>query len=223
MQTSELQSLTGVIHYKDWDNSYIPNILQEIYLRKIYFPYLSGKRDLVMMDIGFNIGLWSLYASKYAKTIYSFEPSLESYNIGLKNLEDNGIKNVKLYQKAISKDDGKTIFYHSTNTTMNSLNPAVGNTGEKEEVEMVRLDTFAEQEKIKHIDFIKLDIEGFEDKVLMGEGFQKVAPIIDTIVYEWHTWSEANPHLINTALKDFGFKRIKQLGSDATVFACTKL
>lgn len=53
----------GVIHFKDWENSYIPNILNEIYLQKIYYPFLVHKKDAVFLDLGSHIGLWSMYAS----------------------------------------------------------------------------------------------------------------------------------------------------------------
>lgn len=212
----------GIIHFNDWENNYIPNILQEIYLQEIYKPFLIHQRDLTMLDVGSNLSLWSFYASKYAKQIYAFEPTLETYKLGLKNIDDNNIKNVKIFQKAIAKDDGQTTFYHSINTTMNSMNPSVGNTGEKEIVETIRLDTFVQNQKLEKIDFIKLDVEGSEAEILMGEGFMKIAPIVDTLVYEHHTWAGANSNLINTCLLDLGFTHIKKLNSDATVFAATK-
>src|SRR3990167_5528929 len=147
----------GTIHYKDWDNSYIPNIFQEIYLQKIYEPFLVGKKDLILFDLGMNIGLWSIYASKYAKMVYSFEPAKETFDIASLNLKDNGITNVRTYQKAIAEENGEATFYHSINTTMNSLNPAVNSLPDlAEEVETVRLDNFILQEKIKIIDFAKI-------------------------------------------------------------------
>ena len=212
-----------VIHFKGWENSYIPNILQEIYLQKIYDPYLSGKTDAVLLDLGSNISLWSMYASPFAKQIYAFEPSKESYDIGLKNITDNGIKNVKVIKKAIAEKDGKTTFYHSVNTTMNSLNPAI-NTLPKlaEEVETIRLDTFVKEEKIEHIDFAKIDIEGMEDKLFTSESFKNIVPILDSFIYEWHSWSNSNPNIINFGLKELGYL-VKQIPSDATIFSAVKI
>lgn len=212
----------GVLHFKDWSNSYIPQILQEIYIQRIYHPFLVGKKDLVLLDIGLNIGLWSMYASSFAKQVYSFEPSKETFQIAIQNLTDNKITNVKPFQQAIAKSDGPLDFYHNENTTMNSLHPWVGTTGEKETVEGIRLDTFIAQEKLEHIDFIKLDVEGSEGETIMSEGFLKIAPIVDNLVYEFHDWSSVNPYLINNCLKDLGFQHIKRLNTDATVFGCSK-
>mgnify|MGYP006276752347 CR=1 FL=1 len=211
----------GVINYSDWDNSHIPEILLEIYLQKIYHPYLSG-RDGIFLDLGLNIGLWSLFASKYAKQIYAFEPTKETYDIAVQNFKDNGITNVKAFQKAIAPTDGKVTFYHSSNSTMNSMISLVNDNKVTEEVETMSLETLVKQEKIDHINFIKCDIEGSEDKLFTSESFKKVVPIVDTMIYEWHTWGSSNPNTLNAGLISLGFKTIKKLPCEATVFACMK-
>ncbi len=45
---------------------------------------------------------------------------------------------------------------------------------EKREIQVICLDDFAREQKIKHIDFIKIDVEGVEKEVLEGgkETFQ---------------------------------------------------
>lgn len=219
MQTSQLQ---GVIHFEDFENSHIPEILQEIYVQKIYFPFFNGKKDQVIFDLGLNIGLFSFYASKYASTVYAFEPASAIYQIAQKNIEGNHLTNVKAFQKAISTEDGKTTFYHSSNRTMFSLSPTINDNQEKEEVETIRLDTFCKQEKIDHIDFLKCDIEGTESKLFTSESFKNVVDRIDCMVYEWHVWDGSNPSIINHGLMDYGFKTIQKLSSKATVFACMK-
>ncbi len=39
---------------------------------------------------------------------------------------------------------------------------------QEEEVEMITVDTYLEENKISHIDFIKLDVDGFEGKIIRG-------------------------------------------------------
>jgi FkbM family methyltransferase len=214
----------GAIHFNNWETSHIPEILEEIYLQKIYFDLLVHKKDLILFDVGFNLGLWSFYASKYAKQIYAFEPNKENYDMGVKNMKNNGITNVKAYQKAIAATDGKMSLSKCINTTMHSLNPTMDDKvrAGKEDVETIRFDTFVKENKIEHIDGIKLDIEGFESHVLNSESFINIIPITDWIVYEWHTWDASNPTIINSCLKDNGFKVFKKLASKATVYSCTK-
>jgi len=212
----------GAIHFKNWDNSYIPNILHEIYLQQIYKQFLSGQTELTLFDLGLNIGLWSMYASRYAKNIYAFEPAKETFDIAVKNLTENKFTNVHAFQQAVSTKDSKTTFYHSTNSTMNSLNSLVNNTGEKEEVETIRLDTFVKREKIDHIDFAKIDVEGHESKLFASEGFKNIASLLDSFVYEWHSWTESSPSVINFGLKELGFM-VFPIPSDATLFGARKV
>ena len=220
MQTSQLHY--NVIHFGDFQNAHVPEILQEIYIQKIYEPFFVGKRDAICLDLGLNIGLWSIYASRYSSAVYAFEPASAIYQIALQNLKENGVTNVKAFQKAISNEDGKATFYHSTNETMFSMNPAVSNVKEKEEVETIRLDTFVKEQKIEHIDFAKVDIEGTESKLFTSESFKNIVPILDCMVYEYHTWDASNPSILNHGLLELGFRTIKQLSSQATVFACMK-
>jgi FkbM family methyltransferase len=212
----------GVIHFKDWDNSYIPNILRELYLDRVYAPYLHGKENLTIIDAGFNIGLFSLYASKYAKQIYAFEPSKETYDIGTLNLRDNNITNVKLFQKAIHTKDEKIHFYHNQNSTMNSTMAVVENLPKiKETVQGIRFDTFVKEEKIEKIDFLKLDIEGSECAVIGSESFQKVVPILEALVVEYHSWSGVSPQQLVTTLRDYGYL-VEQIPSEATILSAVK-
>lgn len=204
--------MDGVIHFKGWENSWIPQILKEMYIDHIYAPYLYGKKDLVILDLGLNIGLFSMFAKQFAKQIYAFEPTKETFDIAKKNIEENGIKNVKLYQKAIAKDDGKTTFYHADNTTMNSMMEIVTikNADQvnkvKEEVETIRLDTFVKQEGITHIDFMKMDVEGVEVEIIGSQSFQNIVPILDSGIVEYHEWSGFNVQQLVTTLRDYGYE-----------------
>lgn len=218
MQTSQLH----VLHFDDFYNAHIPEIFQEIYLQKLYFPYISNKKDAVFLDIGLNIGLWSLYAFPYAKQIYALEPASEICKIAQKNIDDNGISNVKIFQKALGATDGEMTLYHSSNKTMYSMNPAVNDNQEKEQVNVMSFDTLIKENKIEHIDFMKLDVEGSEDKILASDGFRNNANMIDAFIYEWHTWTLANPNTINAGLKELGFNT-KQLPSNATIFLAQKV
>lgn len=212
----------GVIHFKNWKQSWIPYILRELYIDQIYARYLHGRKDLTIFDLGLNIGLFSMYAAEYAKTVYAFEPSKESFDIAQKNISENGINNVKLFRKAIAKDDGKTTLYHSTNTTANSTMAELNMIPElAEEVETIRLDTFVNQEKIEHIHFMKMDIEGTEDEVLGSKSFQNIVPILDAFVVELHDWTKTQPQQVVTTIRDYGFK-VEVIPSQALILGCEK-
>jgi FkbM family methyltransferase len=54
-----------------------------------------------VIDVGAHVGNHTIQFSKFAKKVFSFEPSPDNYEIFKKNIELNDIKNVTLYEKAI--------------------------------------------------------------------------------------------------------------------------
>ncbi len=207
------------IFFREFSTSYIPEILKELYRDAIYEPYLQGKMDLVMLDVGANIGLFSLYAEKYAKFIYAVEPSLEHIEVIRTMKEFNHLDKVIPVQCAISHKNGFANFYHNENTTMFSLKPEVN--GKPDEMEMVvtiSLDTFFDKYDIQHVDFMKIDIEGAEAEVFGSEGFDRVKDKIDVIAGEFHTWSGVNPQQFETYFSDRGFEFKWMNTTQATTF-----
>ena len=184
------------IYFDDFDNSFIPQILEEIYIKKIYHPYLEGQRDLTIMDVGANIGLFTFYASKFAKMLYSIEPSPRHVEILGKMVETNGFKNVKILPLALSNKNGIEKLYHHTNTTMFSLREEYHDTKNFDEVVTVTLDKLFETEKIDYVDFLKLDVEGAENEVLTSEGFDKVKDNSTAYVNGWIEYLKDKPEQI---------------------------
>lgn len=212
----------GVIHYKNWQASFIPHILKELYIDHVYAPYLYDKKNLTIIDAGLNIGLFSLFASQFAKQIYAFEPAKETFELAQLNIKDNNVKNVKLINKGIGIKNEDVEFYNLANTTAsNTMKDFKSQATSTEKVSLIRLDTFVKQEKIDKIDFLKLDIEGTEDEVIGSDSFENIVPILDSFVVELHPWTKTNAQQIVTTIRDYGF-RVKQMPTEATVLGCIK-
>lgn len=212
------------IFFKDFINGHVPHILLELYRDQVYEFYFKGKKDLTILDVGANIGLFTFYAYPYAKKIYSVEPSGEHFETLISMLNFNHMDRAMPIQVALSSKNGSQTFYHNQNTTMYSLNKAVnGLPDEAETVTCVTLDKLFKDNKIKHIDFMKIDIEGAECEVFASEGFDKVADKIDTIVGEYHSWSQVNPKQLENSIKDRGFNFKWLESTDAKVFHAERI
>lgn len=210
------------IFFKDFKNSYIPEILKELYRERIYSNFIENKKDLVILDIGGNIGLFSQYAYPFAKTIYILEPSQTHMEVIEFMLNFNMMNDrVVPIRKALASTTGKTSFYHNDNVTMFSMNEAVSN-GTKEEVDTVDLLTLLDEIKEPKVDFMKLDIEGSEAEVIGSESFQKACQKIDSMVVELHAWNGSNPKQIITTLRDYGYK-VYPIPADAMLLGATRL
>lgn len=217
-----MEKLQGIFWRGDFDNYYLGHQFEEIFKARIYAPYLENVKDPVVLDFGGNIGLFSLYASKYAKQVITLEPSKEHYETILEMLKFNGIGNVKVLNKAIYIENKEFPFYHNKNKTMYSLHQGVNDgSSEPEATEAITLDKLFEDENIEHVNLMKLDIEGTEIEVLSSPGFKKVADKIDVIVTERHSWAGRHPHQMDEALKNAGFE-VKTVPNDADLVVAVR-
>ncbi len=125
----------------------------------------KNSEGAIFLDIGAESGYYTCLAAKNgAKKVMAFEPNPNSFNLLKKNIERNNLKNVEIFNKAVSDKNEKAIFY--PNGVYSSLYYRdIFKDGESMVVECVTLDDFLKDNKI---DFIKMDIEGAEPKALRG-------------------------------------------------------
>ena len=206
----------------DIDNYFLGHQFEEIFKARIYRDYLENKPDAVVLDIGANVGIFSLYASKYAKQVYSLEPAKEHFDCLVRMLDFNSITNVKAINKALYTENTTLPFFHNPNKTMYSLHQAVADQSlNPETVETISLDKLFEDEKIEHVDLLKLDIEGTELEIINSEAFRVLADKIDTVVMELHSWNGRHPNQAKETLKQAGFK-VATIPNDANILVGTK-
>lgn len=174
-------------------------ILKEVYGTENYFPKINNnqnyslKPDDIVIDIGANVGLFTVYAAKLAPKgkVYSFEPVKGNFERLQSHVELNGIKNVVTVNKAVSDKNKKTKIYlieknsggHSINKNKFKIhNEKVFST---EQIECISLKEVFDKYKIRHCSFLKLDCEGEEYKILtkLPESYLNK---IDKISLEYH-------------------------------------
>jgi FkbM family methyltransferase len=129
---------------------------------------LSSKQKPILIDVGANIGEYSKKLSaKFPQShIYSFEALPSTFAILEKNL--SGIKNITSINKALgSKQEERTIFTDGPGSGLTSFY-SFGKNQTESIVSVITLDQFCQEHQIKTIDFLKIDVEGFEMEVLKG-------------------------------------------------------
>ena len=147
---------------------------KEIYIDKNHEPEIAElmvkyiKHGDIVLDIGANIGYHSILMSQcvgdYGKVI-AFEPVPEMQNKFIENMELNSSKNIILNKFALSNNHGKIKFYADfTDDTGTSSAIKMRDTMEEIEVDIKTLDSL----NIPKVDFIKIDVEGFEWNVIDG-------------------------------------------------------
>jgi FkbM family methyltransferase len=129
---------------------------------------------MTALDIGAHHGLYTLLASKRVGPnghVFAFEPSPREgkalrWNVGL-----NRCKNVVIEDLALGNEESEGSLYvvQGHETGCNSLKPpALHDATQAVRVRVGSLDQWLAANKVKTVDFIKLDVEGGELSVLQG-------------------------------------------------------
>lgn len=168
-------------------------IIHQINNDRIYDPFLKDQKDLVILDIGANIGLFSLYVKDSAFKVISVEPTPSHQKLFEKIC--GKYENIKLVKAALSNKNEDVEFYTcNQNSTQNSLikgyGTAVGESPSKENKVIVRgltFETLLKEHDIDHVDFCKIDIEGSEMIAITEETLKPVYDKIDKMFIEVHS------------------------------------
>ncbi len=123
----------------------------------------------LFVDVGTNIGFYSLAASLYFDQVWSFEPDPENVKQLQQNIELSRIKNVVLKPMGLgSSSESLKLWRNPQNKGGNSLlDPGVADR-DSVIVPVEKFDAVVPQEKWGAISLIKIDVEGFEENVLVG-------------------------------------------------------
>lgn len=182
----------------NFDSLYIPYIYREIYFEGIYTDILNQGKDMVIVDVGANIGVTVQHFREHAKKVYAIEPSPEHFEALKKNKEFNNWDNVEIFNMAIADTTGKmALSQNSSNRTCNSLVLNYG--GDEVQVDTMDFETFFKKNKIKEVDFMKFDVEGAEDLILRSDGFKKVSQKVKSIMVEFHfpSWPNLVDYMVS--------------------------
>lgn len=169
------------------------------------------KNGGVFFDVGANIGWYTVNICKLMKDIkvFAFEPIPQTFIYLKKNLEINGIKNVKIYNFGLSDEEKTLTFYYYREGSGNasSANLSASRHVIKIPCLVKKIDDFVEGKKIK-IDFIKCDVEGAELFVFRGgiKTINKDKPIISVeMLRKWTAPFNYHPNDTIKLLGNIGY------------------
>ncbi len=200
------------------DEIYIATLKEQIN-GGMYDHLFKGKKDLVFLDIGANVGLVSIYAVPFCKRIVAVEPAPGTYYQLVKNTKNYSM--IACDQSALSPTDGLVDFYvNDLNFTASST---VNTYGTKTTVRGRTLMTILDRNYLTGVDAVdvcKCDAEGAEGESLSFDQLFLAAPIIKTWFIETHndpktTWEHKLGTLVGN-LARCGYTEMKISGMAVT-------
>ncbi len=107
LKTNQTCSVTREVFWKGTSEYEYSDIFEELF-----------KRSSVFFDIGANIGYYSAMAGVInpEMKIFAFDPSPGPYAYLEENKKINGIRNLKVFQMALSNENGQFTFHSAINT-----------------------------------------------------------------------------------------------------------
>jgi FkbM family methyltransferase len=140
----------------------------------------------IIFDIGANVGDWSAFVVneyidvRYA--LYMFEPSYTAFNHLQKNITK--CENHLFYNMGFGdKKEKLKIFYDYE--TQGSASLLMTDASQSEEVNIDTLDNFCLEHEIEEIDFLKMDVQGYEYNILLGAARLLQKGMIKNIQFEF--------------------------------------
>jgi FkbM family methyltransferase len=136
------------------------------------------------LDIGANVGMNSVEYADFSDLVYSFEPHPDTFQMLTTTIHANNLKNVILYNEGVGNKK-----------TSIAMKVMLNNDGQNC---MARSDAFAngpivtvntiDSKNIQNVDVIKIDVEGFELKVVEGarKTISESRPVIQAEVIASH-------------------------------------
>lgn len=157
------------IYYHNQES--VDQTIDEIFREKPYH-FETDKKQPLIIDAGSNIGIATLFFKQQYpdSNILCFEPDPEAFKLLKKNVTCNHLEDVKLINAALSDQEGEVNFFgqvymKDADARGNSLIDTWGLQRQRNDtikVQAVKLSSYINQE----VDFLKIDIEGAEQRVL---------------------------------------------------------
>jgi FkbM family methyltransferase len=181
-------------------------------LRILELLISSARPGDVFLDVGANVGLYSLLLASAlgsAGQVIAFEPERESFEHLQDNLKLNEAGNVHPFQKALGDEDGHAELFLRGGIADSTLvwSPSLGNAGQQL-VDVVQGDAFIERQNLPLPRLVKVDVEGYECKVLRGLRRTLANPGCEVVCCEVHPGllpKPAQPEDIAQFLSAIGF------------------
>jgi len=194
------------------------------YLRREYVrhpDYVPGG-GWVVLDVGAHVGIYSLWVSRLVGDgfVIAFEPNPIAYRWLTSNIELNGATNIKALPYALGdKITRQRLYIAGGNIGASSLimNHIINSPASKYSivgefvVPVVTLDYVIDKsmeivgKSIRYVDLVKVDVEGYEMKVLKGAEETLQKGLISKFVIEVHI-DQINTKELIKYLDDYGYK-----------------
>ncbi len=221
-----------------WKDVILEGDISDYMIHALYFGFKQlswdeweshlGK-DFVVIDVGAHIGALSIYLAKHIVTngwVYAFEADPVNFQALIRHVAQNNVFNIRCFNNAISDVDGKQVsIIHSFSNSGGSRivkdikdkdNVGMGSYNDIHKVITISIDTFVYSNKLKRVDAIKIDVEGYETNVLRGalQTIQEYKPVLMVEINDKNLRQfGSSEYELRKLLSTLGYKVVSVIGT----------
>lgn len=183
--------------------------LFEVFVDEDYKFGESTSEKLNIIDIGANVGYFSLYITKKFQNanVYSFEPFPDTFTRLNEHLKLNKAVNVKPYNLAVSDFEGTSKFYSFEWTGCNTMIDGEfdESLSKVTEVNCVKFDDLRNLTGSEKFEYAKIDCEGSEYPMLLNSSDEALKAVKKYII-EVHNSDKYSKDDLAKRFSDLGYK-----------------
>jgi len=163
------------------------------------------KQDMVCIDLGSNIGYYAVIESNIigeSGKIFAIEPSPVNFPILKLNLENQKKNNFVAYNIGIGDKNEEMEFIISAKSNWSRIrmnNEKINSEDKVIKIPVKTLNSFVNENNIKKIDILRMDVEGFEYSILLGanEVLEKFKPKLFIEIHKMYLGKEKTYQIFN--------------------------
>jgi FkbM family methyltransferase len=177
----------GLIVHFQYPTQFLPTLIlfRELVEPEYEFLRQSLTKDSTFFDVGGGIGTYSVFVARLTSgPIHTFEPVEENITTINCNLHANSVDSrVRLNRIALSNKEGFGHMKKDAHLFCSRLSD-VSMQSYDDSIRVTTLDAYCLEEKVDHIDVLKIDVEGHEREVIEGARGLLRDKKIDVIILE---------------------------------------
>lgn len=186
-------------------------LIKEVFMNNQYDVNKDNVEGKIVVDAGANVGVFSMLCACFgARKVYAFEPIEGTFEMLKENIRTNGFDGTIVpINKAIGNRNSIENIRYDYAGDMSSSLCQTGHIGKSvQKIEIVSLDSFIENERIG---FIKIDVEGYEEMVLLGATgiIKRDKPVLSFSAYHKPTDLDVLPRTVMTIRPDYRIKMLE--------------
>jgi len=172
------------------------------YMRMLDSSRFRNHSRSTILDVGANLGDFTLAASKSTRKIISIEPGKENFAILSSNLRINSLK--QAIPLNIAAHDSSAIL----SLTGNGADLSVSDFNGGEHTKGMTLDDVLTIHHIEHVDMVKIDVQGHEIKVLRGLSDSLKRHRIGLAIVEVHSHRNVKASDVVSFMQSHGYELV---------------